>query len=164
MLAKLRAARYRHRLASAASAFTLAVSGLIGVTAAPAHAATAMDLAYVVDSVPSVFSPVPVVTGISPSAGSRLGGDTVTITGMRFAGTFRVMFGGVAVPYTLNSDSQITVVAPPWSSLMAPAAGTTPAGSVALVDVQVTTDVDTSATGPADVFDYVAPATTPDTP
>jgi hypothetical protein len=102
------------------------------------------------------FSPVPVVTGVSPSTGSSLGGTTVTISGMRFKGTFRVIFGGVAVPYTLDSDSQITVVTPPWSSLMTPAVS--PSGSATLVDVQVTTDVDTSVTSSADLYDYVVPA------
>ncbi|NUR60879.1 MAG: hypothetical protein HOV87_19775 [Catenulispora sp.] len=101
------------------------------------------------------FSPVPVVTAVSPAAGSTLGGDTVTITGTRFTGTFRVTFGGIAVPYTLDSDSQITVVTPPWSSAMTPAG---PAGSVGLVDVLVTTDVGTSAVSTADQYDYVAPA------
>ncbi|NUR57940.1 MAG: hypothetical protein HOV87_04445 [Catenulispora sp.] len=104
------------------------------------------------------FSPVPAVTGLSPSSGTSAGGTTVTITGIRFTGTFRVMFGGVAVPYTLNSDSQITVVAPAWSSLMTPASGTTPPGSVGVVDVQVTTDVDTSVTSSADYYDYLAGA------
>jgi YVTN family beta-propeller protein len=101
------------------------------------------------------FSPVPVVTAVSPSTGPSAGGTTVTITGIRFTGTFRVMFGGVAVPYTLNSATQITVVTPPWSSLMAPATGTTgSSGPGNTVDVQVTTDVDTSAISAADQYDY----------
>jgi YVTN family beta-propeller protein len=105
------------------------------------------------------FSPVPVVTAVSPATGPTAGGSTVTITGIRFTGTFRVAFGGVAVPYTLNSDSTITVVAPAWSSMMAPAAGT-PGSSQAggAVDVTVTTDVDTSAISAADQYDYVASA------
>ncbi|MEZ0108562.1 YVTN family beta-propeller protein [Catenulispora sp. EB89] len=114
-------------------------------------------------SVPSsqftFFSPVPVVTAVSPATGPTAGGSTVTITGIRFTGTFRVAFGGVAVPYTLKSDSTITVVTPAWSSTMAPAAGTSgssqPGG---VVDVTVTTDVDTSAISAADQYIYVAPA------
>jgi YVTN family beta-propeller protein len=104
------------------------------------------------------FSPVPVVTAVSPAAGSTLGGDTVTITGLRFTGTFRVTFGGIAVPYTLDSDSQIIVVTPPWSSDMTPAASGGSAGSPGPVDILVTTDVDTSAVSAADHYDYVAPA------
>lgn len=105
------------------------------------------------------FSPVPVVTAVSPTTGPTGGGSTVTITGIRFTGTFRVAFGGVAVPYTQNSDSTITAVTPAWSSTMTPAAGTSgssqPGGTV---DVTVTTDVDTSAISTADQYSYVAPA------
>lgn len=105
------------------------------------------------------FSPVPVVTSVSPAAGPIAGGDTVTITGMRFTGTFRVTFGGVAVPFTRNSDSQITVVTPAWSSLMTPAAGSGGAGGPGgVVDVQVTTDVDTSVISGADHYEYGTPA------
>lgn len=103
------------------------------------------------------FSPVPVVTTVSPAAGSSLGGDTVTITGTRLTGTFRVTFGGIAVPYTLDSDSQITVTTPPWSPDMTSAGPAGSSGSGGLVDVLVTTDVDTSAAGAADQYDYVAP-------
>ena len=104
------------------------------------------------------FSPVPVVAAVSPAAGSSLGGDPVTITGTRFTGTFRVTFGGIAVPYTLVSDSQITVVTPPWSATMTPAGPAGSFGSVGPVDVMVTTDVGTSVVSAADQFDYVASA------
>lgn len=104
------------------------------------------------------FAPVPIVTSIGPPSGPTPGGTTVTITGTRFSGTFRVDFGGVAVPYTLVSDTQITVVTPPWAPDMTPAAGTHPAGPGGQIDVTVTTDVDTSAISSADVYDYVAPA------
>ena len=90
------------------------------------------------------FSPVPIATSVSPPSGPTAGGTTVTITGERFTGTFRVDVGGVAVPYTLDSDSQITAVTPPG-----------PAGTV---DVTVTTDVGTSATGTADQFTYTPSA------
>ncbi|WP_370351512.1 IPT/TIG domain-containing protein [Catenulispora sp. EB89] len=86
------------------------------------------------------FSPVPIVTSVSPPSGPTTGGTTVTITGERFTGTFRVDIGGVAVPYTLDSASQITAVTPP--------------GQAGPVDVTVTTDVGTSATGTADYFTY----------
>jgi DNA-binding beta-propeller fold protein YncE len=104
------------------------------------------------------FSPVPIVSSISPASGSTAGGTAVTITGLRFGGTFRVDFGGVAVPYTLDSDSQITVITPAWASDMAPAAGAaSPAGPGGPVDVTVTTDVETSALSSADVYTYVPP-------
>jgi hypothetical protein len=98
-----------------------------------------------------------VIGSVSPSAGLNTGGTTVTITGTRFTGAFRLAFGGVAVPYTLDFDTQITVVSPKWSSIMAPAAGTTgPAASGGPVDVTVTTDVDTSAVTGADQFTYAS--------
>jgi hypothetical protein len=103
-------------------------------------------------------APVPIVTSISPPSGPTPGGTTVTITGTRFSGTFRVDFGGVAVPYTLDSDTQITVVTPPWAPDMTPVAGTSAAGPGGQVDVTVSTDVDTSVISSADVYDYVAPA------
>lgn len=104
------------------------------------------------------FSPVPVVTSVSPNAGLVSGGDTVTITGIRFPGVFRVSFGGVAASYTLDSPTQITAIAPPLSSFM------TGAGRAALrpnlafiVDVRVSTDVDTSVISSADRYAYVVP-------
>jgi hypothetical protein len=121
------------------------------------------------------FSPVPVITSVSPSVGLYLGGTTVTITGIRFTGAFRVSFGGVAAAYTLDSPTQITAITPPVSSYMT-AAGSTTAGSTSAgtttarstaaairpnlaftVDVRVSTDVDTSATTTADRYTYTVP-------
>ncbi|MEY9932153.1 YVTN family beta-propeller protein [Catenulispora sp. GP43] len=114
------------------------------------------------------FSPVPVITSVSPSVGLYLGGTAVTITGIRFTGAFRVSFGGVAASYTLDSPTQITAIAPPVSSYMSPAgtspAGMSPAGGAMLrpnlaftVDVRVSTDVDTSAISTADRYTYTVP-------
>ncbi|RDH39963.1 MAG: hypothetical protein CFE62_006225, partial [Candidatus Aquirickettsiella gammari] len=86
-------------------------------------------------SAPSVYiyAPVPVITTLAPSAGSLAGGNTVTIYGSGFTNASSVMFGNnSAVEYTINSDSQITVTAPPGT-----AAGT--------VEVLVTTLGGTSA-------------------
>lgn len=112
------------------------------------------------------FSPVPVITSMSPSVGIYFGGTTVTITGIRFTGTFRVSFGGVAASYTLDSPTQITAVAPPVSSSMTgagtstatPARGMTIRPNLAFaVDVRVSTDVDTSTISSADRYTYVVP-------
>ena len=103
------------------------------------------------------FSPVPVVTSVSPPAGFYLGTTDVTVTGMRFTGTFRVTVGGVTAAYQLDSDSQLSVVVPPMSSSMTPASGLRPDASVMIVDIQVITDVGSSQTTPADRFDYVVP-------
>ncbi len=90
----------------------------------------------------NVSPPAPAITGISPSSGPPAGGTSVTITGSSFTGATAVTFGSTpASSFTVNSDSQITAVAPPGT-------GT--------VDVTVTTPYGTSATGSSDRYSYVA--------
>ena len=94
--------------------------------------------------------PVPTVTGVSPSSGpttgGAYGGTTVTafkvvIAGTNFTGATAVKFGGTsAVSFIVNSDSQITAVAP--------------AGSAGVVDISVTTPAGTSAASSADNYTY----------
>jgi hypothetical protein len=56
----------------------------------------------------------PAITGISPTQGSPTGDTKVTITGCNFTGVTSVDFGTTpAVSFTINSDTQITAVAPP---------------------------------------------------
>ncbi|WP_312218793.1 IPT/TIG domain-containing protein, partial [Brevundimonas sp.] len=56
---------------------------------------------------------VPKVTSISPAKGLAAGGTTVTITGTDFTNATGVTFEGTAAPsYTVNSDTQITAIAP----------------------------------------------------
>jgi hypothetical protein len=86
----------------------------------------------------------PAVTGVSPSSGSTAGTTTVTITGSHFTAATGVSFGSVAATFTVNSDTQITAVAP------AQVAGT--------VDVTVATPSGTSAVVSADHFTYTAAA------
>ena len=88
---------------------------------------------------------VPVVGGLSPTTGSKLGGTIVTITGSSFTGASAVAFGGhAATSFTVPSDGQIVATAP---------AGT------GAVDVTVTAPAGTSATSATDQFTYYAPAT-----
>lgn len=91
----------------------------------------------------------PTVTAISPTSGTLGGGNSVVITGTNFTGTTGaggVKFGSTnATSYTVNSDTQITAVAP--------------TGSAGTVDVTVTTSGTTSATSAADQYTYVAPPT-----
>ena len=83
------------------------------------------------------------VLGVSPSLGSVAGGTTVMISGDDFTGATAVDFGSQsASSFTVNSDSQITAVAP--------------AGTAGTVDVTVTTANGTSATSSADQFTYTA--------
>jgi hypothetical protein len=93
--------------------------------------------------------PAPVVTGITPSTGTALGGTTVTITGRGFTNVVYVSFGGdAAQSFTINSDTSITAVSP------AP-------NSDGTVDVTVQTLASGwSATSPADQFTYADPPPT----
>ena len=88
---------------------------------------------------------VPVVGGISPSAGPITGGTTVTITGTALANALQVKFGGVLATIVSDSGSQLVVIAP--------------AGIAGTVDVTVVTAGGTSATLAADQFTYVAAPT-----
>jgi len=89
-------------------------------------------------------SPSPVVSGLSVTSGAMTGGTTLTISGSGFTGALGVLVGGVPTFFTLNSDGSITAIVPP---------SLTAAG---VVDVQVMTEVGTSATCSADQFTYTA--------
>jgi len=90
-----------------------------------------------------IFGDAPIVTGISPTSGTTAGGTSVTVTGTSLRGATAVKFGSTsAASYTVNSDTSITA--------------TSPAGSAGTVDITVTNDAGTSATGAADQFTYAA--------
>ena len=89
------------------------------------------------------YIPPPTVTGINPASGPTTGGTKVTITGSNFTGATSVSFGTTATNnFTVDSDTQITVVSPAGS-------GT--------VDVTVTTPEGTSTASTADQFSYYVP-------
>jgi hypothetical protein len=96
-------------------------------------------------NITNLVSNAPTVTAISPTSGPVAGGNSVVITGTNFTGTSGiggVQFGGInATSYTINSDTQITAIAPNH------AAGT--------VDVIVTNGT-SSATSAADQYTYLA--------
>jgi RND family efflux transporter MFP subunit len=90
--------------------------------------------------------PVPIVTGVSPSAGPITGGTSVTITGSDLTGATAVNFGDIIVTgFTVVDSSHVTAPSPAHQS------GT--------VDVTVTTPKGTSATSASDQFAYVLPPT-----
>jgi large repetitive protein len=90
----------------------------------------------------------PAVTSLSPSGGSSLGGDTVTITGTGFTSASTVSFGGTAgTTVTFVNASRLTVISP------SSATGGT-------IDVRVTTVSGTSAVVAADRFTYSGGAPT----
>ncbi|HUY08408.1 MAG TPA: IPT/TIG domain-containing protein [Candidatus Dormibacteraeota bacterium] len=92
----------------------------------------------------------PQVTGVSPNYGPQAGGTTVTIYGSGFLGAQLVYFGTQSVtlaPGQVNSSgTTITVV--------------TPTANPASVDVVVVSGLGSSPTGPADQFQFDAPACT----
>src|SRR3989339_292524 len=87
---------------------------------------------------------LPAITAVSPTFGSTAGGNTVVITGTRFAsvtGAIGVKFGATnASSYTVDSNTQITAVAPAHVS--------------GLIDISVTNPIGTSGTVAADQYTY----------
>jgi hypothetical protein len=79
--------------------------------------------------------PVPTVTRVEANHGPAAGGTSVTITGTNLTGATAVKFGSrSATSFTVNSESSITAVAPPWGSGdgVAEVTVTTPGGTSAL--------------------------------
>jgi hypothetical protein len=98
----------------------------------------------------------PAVTAVSPSSGSTAGTTTVTITGSHFTAATGVLFGGVAATsFTVNSDTQITAVAPPQGAGTVDVTVATPSGTSAVVSA----DHFTSTAAAAPAVTGVSPAT-----
>ena len=73
----------------------------------------------------------PSITALSPNGGSISGGNTVVITGNNLLGSTAVSFGGVAATsFVVNSNTQITAVAPARPAGAVTVAVTTPVGVV----------------------------------
>jgi PASTA domain/IPT/TIG domain len=86
--------------------------------------------------------PTPAITLVSPDFGPVTGGTGVTITGTNLNGASAVKFGTVpATSFTVESETQITAVAPP-------------SVAVGSVDVSATTLAGTSPTTRSDEFFY----------
>ena len=86
--------------------------------------------------------PAPAITSIAPAFGSVTGGTTVTITGTNLTAASAVKFGSTsATGFTVDSETQITAIAPPSTK-------------VGPVDVTVTTLAGTSPTVNDDRFTY----------
>lgn len=54
----------------------------------------------------------PSVTGLTPSSGSTLGGDEVSILGSNFYGITTVALGGSSIPFTLRGSNTIRISTP----------------------------------------------------
>jgi Tol biopolymer transport system component len=88
--------------------------------------------------------PKPTISSLSDHSGPSGGENSVVITGTGFIGVARVAFGDTGViKYTVNSDTQITVVVPPHA-----------AGDV---QVQVTAAGGATDDAPVDDYEYTAP-------
>lgn len=109
------------------------------VTVTDAHGATASNtFALIVDA-------PPVVTGVSPSSGSTLGGTSVTLAGSRFTNVSGVFFGGTAAgSFRVISAQQIQATSPAVSQ-------------AGLVDITVSTGAGSSPINNADQFNYLSP-------
>jgi uncharacterized protein YhjY with autotransporter beta-barrel domain len=95
-----------------------------------------------------VAAPAPTVTSASPGLGSTLGGQSVVLTGTNLAGATAVTFGGTpASSFVVDSETQITAVAP------ARAAGT--------VNIVVTTPGGASATAAGNQYTFETPPSAP---
>jgi hypothetical protein len=130
---------------------------------APAHAAGVVDITVINPTATSAtssadhftFEPIPVVSSVAPGGGPTAGATSVVIHGSGFTGVTGaagVKFGATnATSYVVNSDTQITAVAP--------------AHSAATVDITVTSPGGVSTTSAADDFVYAGlPTVTSVTP
>jgi IPT/TIG domain len=80
-----------------------------GATMAPEGELEGLEVAFDAE-----VQPIPGLSALSPSSGSLAGGTPVIITGHDFTGATAVKFGGTpATSFTVNSETQITAVAPP---------------------------------------------------
>lgn len=95
----------------------------------------------------AIVVPAPTVILVGPASGPLSGGTAVTIAGRDLEGATAVKFGpnAASANFTVDSDNEITAVAPPGAG-----PGT--------VDVTVTTSGGTSAPVPNDQFTYTSPA------
>lgn len=125
----------------------------------PAHAVGAVPVRVVNatgTSVPGVATfgyvqapPAPTIASISPASGPVTGGTTVTVTGTNLTDASAVKFGPAAgTAVTVLSATRLTV--------------NSPAGSVGVVDISVTTPSGTATTTAGHGFTYTAPPTTAD--
>ena len=116
-------------------------AGIVDVTVTTPNGTSATSAADQFTAVTP--GPPPVVTAVTPNAGTTAGGVSFTINGTGFTGAGAVHVGTVAVPFVTNSDTSITA-----TSVVQPA-GT--------YDVTVATPNGPSATGTADQFTVTAP-------
>ena len=92
-------------------------AGSVGVTVTTADGSN-NGLSY-------TYVTTPTATSIAPSAGPTSGGTAATVTGTGLTTTQSVAVGGAIAPFTVISDTELSIVTPP--------------GTAGAVDVDVTT-------------------------
>lgn len=74
--------------------------------------------------------PAPTIASIGPTAGPTTGGTAVVVAGTDLEGATSVRFGSSSAPsFTVDSETQITAIAPPAAAGPVAISVTTPAGS-----------------------------------
>ncbi len=102
---------------------------------APVGGSFAIQSAYPENrlNISATLLPPPAISAIAPAEGS-IKGASVAITGANFASVSGVSFGSVPATFTVDSEGQITAVAPPSTTLSkVPVTVTTVAGSATSV-------------------------------
>lgn len=108
-----------------------------GATLAPSQTKAGQEIELAAE-----VQPAPAITAVTPTEGSVLGGEKVTITGTNLNGASAVMFGEVpAASFTVEGEEKITAVAPAQTK-------------VGSVDITATTLAGTSPTGRGDQYLY----------
>lgn len=117
-----------------ATSFTVNSSTQI-TAVAPAHSAGTVQVTVTTPSgtsngVAFTYIAVPTLTSVTPSSGPPSGGTVVVLTGTGLTGATAVSFGGTpATLFTVNSDTQITVLTPAHSAGTVQITVTTPGGT-----------------------------------
>jgi hypothetical protein len=101
---------------TAALAFTVSSDTLITAVAPPGTGSQPVTVTSALGAsagIPYTFGPLPTLTSLSPASGVIGGGLTVTLAGTSLNRALSVWFESTSVPFTINSDLSIAVVAPP---------------------------------------------------
>jgi hypothetical protein len=102
---------------------------------APAHAAGTVQVTVTTavgtsSGVAFTYIAVPTLISVTPSSGPPSGGTVVVLTGTGLTGATAVSFGGTpATLFTVNSDTQITVLTPAHAAGTVQVTVTTPGGT-----------------------------------
>jgi hypothetical protein len=117
------------------------------IPAAPIATTTTTTTTTTSTTTTSTTVPAPsfTVTEVNPLGGNIAGGDVLVITGTGFSSVTQVRFGSTpAASFNIDSDTQITVVTPPWPAVEA-------------VHVTVTDGIAISDVGTNTFFAFIVP-------